>query len=717
MHPEIIVGNVVRPTDEQCSLLPTACRIILVHEKDVWLIPVFWDETKTDPPGPLVLTATDLSTEIRSQVSVVSRPSFKTFNREPPSQEEAEKAEKLKVAFAEILRPKELARAIREPNHRASLLRKVAGISESTARRFLHLYLIYNFSDKVFARYRRTKKTRSPKQKSEVKRGKSSGGPALPVVRTALANGVRKFYAKKNMTEARSFVCTIREYYPDKTEPITLADGRPWFRVKRGFEHQIPTKNQYRYVIELLRAAGELKRERPNLRRKAPKKRAKKGSARQFVDLAGQVFQSDATRLQVRVVQKWKRSEILQGITLYTAIDVCTTAITGWRLSPNYPSTAEALQLLKQCASDKREQVENLGVEYFPGEWVVGLPANLHADRGEWVSNKAHTISVAGIAIKVNEPYAPENKGAIERTHDLIKEKLSREGIPGTYRREAQRGEANGFEAACLTLDEIEMRVVGIIREINLQPPPVEVIPTGMIAEGIEQVSRIDVWNWRRKNEPGAIRVLDEKQIYESFLTPLTGSVNSVGIRYNTRDYVSAVLHDYGLTTKSLKRGNDNKIRVFMDEHLPHILKFEHPETGELVDARCEEEYLEQLNLRYWEAELYRAHREALAGATSFSGDVVGIEQEKRFQKVVNNAKQETAADLSETGITTNGRKTGRRAATQKARTVQMINYEQSQTEKGNVSADPSKTTASADGPPTVPAVDPFAPRPSTNSL
>ncbi|MGQ0501552.1 MAG: hypothetical protein ACT4P0_02915 [Panacagrimonas sp.] len=712
MYSGISIGNIIRPTDTVCSLLPTACRVLHIHDDEVSLIPVFWEEAKTDPPAPFIVSAKELAVEIRQQVSVVGRPGVKTYDRESPTGEAKEKAEKVKAAFKDLLEPEALQRAIRDPRYRAQSLRAISGMSESTARRVLHLYWIYNFDEKVFARYTRTEKTKKLTQNSLVKRGPSNGGPALPVVRAALTAGIRKFYIADGLTSADSWVCTMLKHYPHACEETKLSNGRRWFRVKQQFALKVPTRSQFKYVIELIRATEGIERERANKRRKTPKPRPKKGSARQYVDLVGQVFQSDATKLQVRVVLPWARDEVLKTLTLYTALDVGSTAITGWRLSPNDPSTAEALQLLKQCASDKREQIERIGVEYHPEEWVQGLPANLHADRGEWVSKKAYTIVRAGISIKVGEPYLPEKKGAIEKTHDLIKERILRELIPGAYGRHIERGEEDGFKTAALTMDELEMRIVQILRAINLQPPPVEVIPIGMVGEGLPQVSRIDVWNWRLRNEPGAVRQLDEKQLYESFLMPIKASITGDGILYNTRTYVSPVLHEYGYTAKALRRRGDNKIQVFMDEHLPHIVKFEHPKSKQLVDARCEEKYLEAMNLRYWEAELFRAQRNGLAGDADFSARAIDASQRQQFAGVKKDAKAKTAADLKASGTTTNARKKGRSAATAKAKTVAMLNYEAEQQAKGNVAVTPD-VPAAATAPP--PPADPFAPRRSTN--
>lgn len=679
MHPGIVVGNVIVPRRSDCTLLPGACRVVGLREHEVGVIPILWDEARSDPPAPFIMTVNDLSTELHTGVSAHADPSYKSYAREEPTERAGELSAVIQKAFAPLISDaRAVEKAIFDPSYRAVQFKRIAerGLSVSSARRYFNRYLIFNFTERAFVKYSRSEATAHTPQVSGVKRGRCQEGVPLHLVRKDIANAITKFYVKERLTAHDSWVQMLLEDYPGMCEESVAPCGKKTFTIRAGCENSLPTIDQFRYVIRLMRATHSLERVRPNANRLERPPRATKGSARDYVDLPGAVFQSDATKLQVRVVASWDRSRVLCPVTLYAAIDVATTVISGWLVSPENPSTALALRLLKQCGSSKQADCERLDIEYAQSEWVEELCSALHADRGEWVSIKAQAITRGGIAIKVGEPYEPEQKAGVEQTLNLLKEALAREGLPGLYKKQIVRGDSDGIDGACLTLLEIERRIAKIVRKINLMAAPNDVIPPGMLAEGHRDVSRIAVWKWRIQNEPGAYRRMSEKQLFEEFLVTKTASVTDEGLLLNKRVYRSPVLHQLGWTAKAARR-RSLKVNVFIEERLPGFVYFVNPlDKKSLTRAECRDPAIEQLKLELWELGEYEKDRDDAKDKTNFSASVNAAIDRKDFKATVAEAKASARRAIKESGTSRSARKKGRKEATAIEAVIENANYE-----------------------------------------
>ncbi|WP_273456887.1 hypothetical protein [Nevskia ramosa] len=699
MSAGIVVGNVIVPKATSCTQLPGPSRVVGIRGGDVSLIPIFWDEGSTEPPAPFVLPYAEVNVELHEGISTYASPKYRSLQREDPTGKSVLKATAIRAALASMIDDQEkINRCLFEPRYKAECIREAASsaMSVSTVRRYLHRYLIFNFDEKVFNPYARSTGRPDRRQVSGAKRGRAGAGVPLYEVRAILMTGIRRYYIKAKRTAHDSYVETVVEYFPEMVEAIVEPSGKRRFTIRPGFESRLPTIDQFRYSIRLLTETESIIRVRPNAVRLERPRKSKSGSARDYVDLPGALFQADATKLKVRICAQWDRSRILSSVTLYIAIDVATTVIGGWFLSPDAPSTALALRLLKQCGSSKRADLERLGMEYVQAEWVEEIPSGLQADRGEWVSIKAHTITRAGISIKVGEPYKPEYKAGVEQTHNLIMEELAREGIPGLHKRHVERGDDDGMRGACLTVLEVEKRVAQAIRRINLRAPVDEVIPAQMIADGHRDVSRIAVWKYRTENEPGAYRRLTERQLFQELLVPTKASVTDKGLLIDTRTYRSDVLDELGWTTKAAG-GRAKKIDVFIEERLPSHAFFVNPLTGEMTHAVCRNPAIDMLKLELWELAEYQNHVRTIKKETNFSAAVNASIDRKEFKTTIANAKEEVREAIKKSGVSNNSRNNGRRAATAIESEIANAQYEGGLIRRGILPA-PAAEEASTPG-------------------
>ncbi len=720
MSAHISIGVVLLPAKRDLCDFSTASRIVGFSETEICLIPIdIGLDSGYDPSAPFLIKKDYIINQVKENILSILPPSVGQFNRGHASEAMTLRSIAIRSALSGIiLNAQKGGQILFNAEHRRRALMDAAArigeapppvrtdsenedsasgsavgmherVSWKTLQRYLYKYLKYNFDERAFESYGRTKQTKHPRQTSLVRRGRPSPAPPMPQVRDVLEMGVKNYYVRDGNTAYQSWILTIREHFPDCLEQDTC-NGRPRAKIRDEFLHVVPSEYQFRYIARLISEQENLVRRKPNAVCAERPRNANKGSARRYANLVGEYFQADATKLQVRVVSSWDRSQTLRPLTLYSAVDVASTAVVGWLLSPDAPSTALALRLIRQCGTSKRAELERLGIEFCEDEWTAELPSNTHADRGEWVSKKCESLVRGGVAIKVGKAYTPNTKGCVEKTHDLLKNKIAAAMTPGVHKRRVERCDDDGFATAALNFSEINRLVIEKIRDINLAPAPEDVIPPQMVVEGITDFSRISIYKWKAENEPGMIRRVSEKQAFEYFLQSVQGRVTSRGIRYDGHVYESDVLHDLGITLKAA-RGRATSFEIFIEEQLPSFAWFKHPESDEMVQARCHEPVLEELKIAYWEWADYNKQLEMGRKSTKFTAENEAAKRSEGFDAVIKNAKKSRRADVAASGKSKTALKNGRREASQKESKANALDYERTLRDKQLILVSPSQ--------------------------
>lgn len=376
---------------------------------------------------------------------------------------------------------------------------------------------------------RRGRKAKNNNRRSQV---------ALPDVRESLEKGAKQFFLTGKLTLAEAFTETKNIYF------------RNGMYVERNGDvaaillphEKLPSIKQFRYVCEeLLRASGEKLRKMPRRIRQKQRGWDFRGRSRDGVPGPGFRFEIDATKLQIRIVSRYNRAQVLKSTTLYVVIDVWSGAFVGYALSLENASWALAARALHNCFTNKKDVFDRLGLDYTNDDWPCQhLPVHLAADRGELVSDKAGPVRELGIVVEIMPPMCPERKGKVESMIKNIKHGHSNH-LPGRYPKFRQRREPDGIDSASLNIDDLEKIIVEIIIGLNSDPVPASYVPPEMIEEGYTDLTFIGLWRWGLQHRCGYTRSLRQQDVYTSLLAQGTAPLTSRGICFRTQTFALPV--------------------------------------------------------------------------------------------------------------------------------------------------------------------------------
>ncbi|SFC21609.1 hypothetical protein SAMN05216344_11197 [Polaromonas sp. OV174] len=255
-------------------------------------------------------------------------------------------------------------------------------------------------------------------------------------------------------------------------------------------------------------------------------------------------FEIDGTKIQIQLVSRYTRSQLVGVPCVYLIIDKFSTAICGYAISLDNFSWAAAALALDNCFSDKEAIFSRLGLSYISSDWPVNhLPRSLTADRAELVSDMGQRFPISGIPVKVTPSMCPIAKGTVEGTHSHVKHfKKDEIDLPGLFVKFRQRREADGKKDAALTLEEFEFILVEIIMSLNRSPVRSGRLPLEVLDADREAVTRIGLYAWGLENRPGFTREVPPNFAHDFLLTHGTGSSHKLGILYDGEIYRSDVL-------------------------------------------------------------------------------------------------------------------------------------------------------------------------------
>lgn len=178
-----------------------------------------------------------------------------------------------------------------------------------------------------------------------------------------------------------------------------------------------------------------------------------------------QIIQIDHTRADVLAVDEETR-EVIGRPWVTIAVDVCTRAYCGFRVSFDAPSVATVAACLTHAVMDKASWLAKRGLK---DPWPVqGLPETIHVDNGP--EFHAHSFERACENYAIRLDYRPKGKpqfgGHIERRiKDLSKELHFLDGT--TFSNVRERGAYDSEGTACLTIRDIQKIITKIIIQQN----------------------------------------------------------------------------------------------------------------------------------------------------------------------------------------------------------------------------------------------------------
>ncbi|QWV97284.1 transposase family protein [Geomonas nitrogeniifigens] len=523
----------------------------------------------------------------------------------------------------------------------AKLLRTASAthnVPERTIRRMLYAYYVGGQTEQaLIPHYNRRGAPGKPQKLGTRKRGRRAvkdvykgNEVPLPEVLEKLKEGAEKHYRSGAKKFISAYVATLHEHFRrEGADP----DGKNLNGILLP-KKLLPTEWQFKGVIRALEKEKGKRRIIPGRRRQQQEPEERRGRATDGVRGPGHRFEIDATKMQVQLVSRWSRTDLVGTATLYIVVDVWSSAIVGYYITHENASWRIAASALANTFAPKGEVFKRLGLAYEVADWPSQeLCSMLTGDRAELLADNSIGVSRIGIKIEIAAPMCPEMKGTVESKFNEIKS--AQHTLPGAYAKDRKRREKDGKDDAVLNIDEAEMILVKAIMAINKQPVSPDRIPPEVLEMGWEDISRMGLYKWGIKNKPGLTRTLSEEEYKYYLLSPGMASVDMCGINFRTHVFRPpfSMLEILSTGTK--------KVEVRYNEHNAQMVYFRNPCTGMWEEAFNTNENIMRRPVAFYEWDLFRKTCESLEHARKLQNAYEGLKDSRHTKAIVRQAKAE----------------------------------------------------------------------------
>lgn len=523
----------------------------------------------------------------------------------------------------------------------ADLLRKASEmhkVSDRKIRRLLYAYYVGGQTD--LALIPQFNKRGGPGQEQEegtAKRGRRGTSKLLegrniplPEVRKKLRAGVEKHYLPGKNTFYQALAETLKEHFHREGADLKAKNLDDILLPKEC----LPTKWQFLYMIRIVEKEKGKRIAIPGRMRQPDEPVEKRGRATDGVLGPGHRFEIDATKLQVQLVSRWSRTELVGNAALYIVVDVWSSAIVGYYFSLENASWRVAASALANTFSGKKQVFERLGLDYEEKDWPCHhLPSILMGDRAELLADNSIGVPKAGIKVEIAAPMCPEMKATVESKFAEIKR--AHYSLPGSYAKDRKRREKDGKDDAVLTIDEAERILIQAIVAINKQPVSPERIPPEFFENGVADISRIGLYAWGLKSKPGLTRTMSEDDYKYYLLSPGTASTDQEGIKFKSHVFRPTCSM---LAIISMKT---NKVQVRYNEHNAQMIYFFNPSSGAWEQAFNMNQNIMRRALAFYEWDLFRKNYETLEDAVKMQNAHELMRNRQDNNAVIRKAKNE----------------------------------------------------------------------------
>jgi hypothetical protein len=220
--------------------------------------------------------------------------------------------------------------------------------------------------------------------------------------------------------------------------------------------------------------------------------------------------------------------------TIYFTVDIFSGLITGVYLTPEHPSYLTGCMCILNTSEDKVEFCREFGIDITEDIWPCHyLPGRILADRGEFLSNQASSLTKnLGIDISNTPSYRPDLKAYVETQMNVYQLKLKgllfKSGLIDAT--DEPRVAADSRKQACLTLNDVLKLVLHEIIFYNkyhwMSDYP---LSEEMKFENVNPTPN-NIFNWGISKGLGRIRQLEKKVIWRNCLPRKSYSISRAGI-------------------------------------------------------------------------------------------------------------------------------------------------------------------------------------------
>lgn len=357
-----------------------------------------------------------------------------------------------------------------------------------------------------------------------------------------LLKDIRTLYTRDEIVTKRAVIDTIQgEYFALKDEATGASLRSPdGHRVLLRPLGQRPSNEQLRYLIE--KAIPEHEKYSTRVSEDSFRNNYARSDGTVHDDTVGpgDVYEVDATILDVWLVSAYHKGIIIGKPTLYLVVDRDTDLIVGFHLTLDKPSWEGAKRAILSIASDWKALCEALHVKYRESDWPAQgvFPSRFFLDRGEGISN-ASNVLCDGARIEVtNSPRAsPRRKVRVEGSFGT--QHVAIQDIVGGYEPPSNVKKRQGKKYsrdACFAVEGMAaVQLRNIIRHNNTLRPNA-VIEARLTYEGFEPTP-VNIWRHKIATSIGLVTRHSYEFMRQQLLPRATAQVLQSGIVFEKLTY------------------------------------------------------------------------------------------------------------------------------------------------------------------------------------
>jgi hypothetical protein len=249
----------------------------------------------------------------------------------------------------------------------------------------------------------------------------------------------------------------------------------------------------------------------------------------------GDVYEIDATILDLWLVSRYHRSVIVGKATFYLIVDRSSDLIVGFYLSLRKPSWECAKRAILSISSDWEALCKALNIKYRKSDWPAHrvYPNRFFTDRGEGISEKSDVlVDIAGIEVTTAPGASPRRKSRVEgsfsTTHVPIKDNVGGYEPPKNVKKRLGK---KYYKDSRYSLDEAAAVIVRIIIKHNNSVRVKAVLHPSMVYDGFE-ATPINIWNHNIARSMGKASRHDFEYMKQRLLPVDSGVATQDGIEF-----------------------------------------------------------------------------------------------------------------------------------------------------------------------------------------
>lgn len=353
-----------------------------------------------------------------------------------------------------------------------------------------------------------------------------------------------------------------------------------------------PTERQIRYLLTKAKPISVQLKSRNGLAEYANNHAPRTGSVRNDTVGPGDVYEIDATIVDVYLVARANRLKIIGKATLYLVIDRDTRLIVGFYLSLENPSWSEAVNAILSIAGDWEALCKRLGVAYHKRDWPAQgrMPNRFFADRADMITGASDSLC-DGVRVQVTNAVAlmSADKAIVESGFKTIHQPL-RQFAPGYEPPEKykKRRAKHYWKDGSLTLDELAANLLRICISHNRQHKPGYDATPGEILSG-EALTPRDLWAKGVAGRVGLGARLPIDLLRRQLLPTGTATVKDDGVHFKNCAYEAPEIMEW-LVRAAVRGVFDVQVRY--TSNLVDTITIIHPDgMGKEFVARLTKKY------------------------------------------------------------------------------------------------------------------------------